>query len=131
MKFLLFKVHLIISLLIVLNLGFDKATAAVIEWSCTYKLYASIDGLQPTDFRMRFTLDTVTNKAFIKGNLGVEPVHPIINPSELIFTFIEITDIKNVMTTTIVKNGDSVHSRNSTLPSKIIASQYYGNCLTF
>jgi len=105
------------------------ANAKTIEWECDYKKYASKEsGLKKAkDFSMTFILDSIDDTAFIKGNIGVSKVIPIIG-SQGSITFIEITDTKNVMTTTIIPNGESVHSRNSTLPNKLIASQYYGNC---
>ncbi|GLO63828.1 hypothetical protein MACH09_43360 [Vibrio sp. MACH09] len=50
--------------------------------------------------------------------------------SEDQITFVEITGVKNVMTTTMAfDNGKSVHSRNTVSFGDLIPSQYYGSCV--
>ncbi|HBX7951726.1 TPA: hypothetical protein MIH86_21765 [Klebsiella pneumoniae] len=43
-------------------------------------------------------------------------------------SFIETTPVGNVTVTTVMANGESVHSRSMVYPDRILASQYYGTC---
>ncbi len=68
-------------------------------------------------------------KVYQIGSRGIGELIPIYNKREQSITFIEITGAKNVSTTTILKNGKAVHSRNIAMLGKLVASQYYGYCL--
>lgn len=61
------------------------------------------------------------------GNQGSTKVH-LLNTDDGV-SFIEITGSKNVMATTLDKNGASVHSRNSVINGELVPSQYYGTCV--
>ena len=62
------------------------------------------------------------------GNNGNSPVVHIDKGNGI--SFIEITGLGNVMSTTIDKKMNSVHSRNSVgFSGELIPSQYYGSCV--
>ena len=105
-----------------------QVSASAIEFQCDYSRVASQDGLEPAgQFSLRFTLDTVSDDAFMLGNNGLSEVLPIANKYGV--TFIEATNSGNVMATTInTLDGESVHSRNSIIGGSLVPSQYYGNC---
>ena len=102
--------------------------ASAVEFQCDYKRVASPDGVAPAGkFALRFTLDTLTDEAFIVGNNGLADVVPIANSYGI--TFVEKTNSGNIMTTTInTTDGESVHSRNSIIAGGLVPTQYYGNC---
>ena len=77
-------------------------------------------------FSLKFTVNTVTNKAVLIGNLGVEDV-TFVSGDEGI-TFLEYLPTGAVQTTTVSKGGASVHSRHTLMASKSTASQYSGSC---
>ena len=105
-----------------------QVSASAVEFQCDYKQVASVDGLEPAGkFALRFTLDTLTDDAFLVGNNGVADVVPVANHYGI--TFIERTSSGNIMTTTInTTDGESVHSRNSIIAGGLVPTQYYGNC---
>ena len=95
---------------------------------CDYSKYASPDGLVKVEkkFQLNFIIDSKTDKTYLLGNAGTEEVSMI--SGEYGMTFVEITGVGNVMTTTVLPNGESVHSRNSVILGDLIPSQYYGTC---
>ncbi|MDH5180253.1 MAG: hypothetical protein OEZ39_09310 [Gammaproteobacteria bacterium] len=105
------------------------AHAKTITYNCNYSTVSSPKGLEKVKgkFTLKFTVDTVTGKAFVVGNQGLEEVIPQINQMRGGITFIEITSSRNVMTTAIDGAGNSVHSR-ATILDIIVPSQYYGSC---
>ena len=105
------------------------ASAEVRHFECVYKKFHTYDdkGLQDAnDFTLRFTIDTVTNKAFVVGNQGMEEVFLLTGSAGL--TFLEYLPTGAVQTTTVSKNGSSVHSRHSLIGEEFSPSQYYGSC---
>ena len=97
-------------------------------FTCLYTKTADESGLREAedDFVLRFLIDDQTGKAYLVGNAGSSEVEVITGGGFL--SFIEITGVGNIMTTTIVSNGKSVHSRNSVILGDLLASQYYGTC---
>ena len=68
----------------------------------------------------------MTNKAVLIGNQGVEEVGIVTGTYGI--TFLETLPTGAVQTTTVAKNGRSVHSRHSMMGEGILPSQYYGTC---
>lgn len=99
------------------------------EYNCDLPDYADFDSKSwaVQDFKFRIAVDTTENKAYMIGNAGVSEM--IIVPSPNGITFIEITDVGNVITTTIDESGNAVHSRNVILFGGLIASQLFGKCI--
>lgn len=101
----------------------------IINYDCIFPKYASIDGLKKAkNFFLKFKIDTQSGKSYQEGNNGLSDVTLIYNESAKSVTFIEVTSGKNVMTTTIVPNGQAVHSRNTVMLGHMLPSQYYGTC---
>ena len=105
------------------------ALADTTTFVCDYKTSSDPeDGLQKVTnpFILTFVIDNENDKAYMVGNNGSEEVTIIPNSDGL--TFIGITETGNVMATTIVKSGATVHSRNSVMFGDLIPSQFYGQC---
>ncbi|WP_161849249.1 hypothetical protein [Bradyrhizobium sp. CCBAU 051011] len=71
-------------------------------------------------------MDTVTRKAVIIGNAGMSDVEAVGGSQGI--TFQEKLGSGAVQTTTIAKDGSSVHSRHTLIGGKVTPSQYYGSC---
>ena len=96
---------------------------------CIYTQYAQPDGLHMTekDFVLKFLIDKNSGKSYILGNNGSAEVISTGTDEQL--TFLEVTGVKTVMSTTVLLgSGESVHSRNTVSFGSLIPSQYYGEC---
>jgi hypothetical protein len=96
---------------------------------CDYRKAATPDGLEAigkNEFKLNFIIDSTTGKAYVLGNNGSEEVTMLSSGKGI--SFIEITDVGNVMVTTVDASGISVHSRNSIILGELVPSQYYGSC---
>ena len=103
-----------------------KAHAERLRWKCDYRSNVSPTGLAAEKFSLGFALDTITRKAVIVGNRGMSNI-AVVSGDEAI-TFQETLDSGAVQTTTITKNGSSVHSRHTMRLGKLTPQQYYGTC---
>jgi len=105
------------------------ASEKIITWECKFPTYSKDDGLHTAKkFDLTFRLDTISNKAYMEGNNGLSDVVSIYNEIDKAITFVEVTGIKNVMTTTITQKGMAVHSRNTVIVGELVPTQYYGSC---
>jgi hypothetical protein len=102
------------------------AHAETLRWKCDYPSYASPAGLKAEKFSLEFAGDTITGKAVIIGNNGMADVAVV--SGNLAITFLEKLGSGAVQTTTIMKDGKSVHSRHTMGPGLMTPSQYYGTC---
>jgi hypothetical protein len=104
------------------------ATAETISYSCSFRIYASPEGLKTEEkpFELKYIIDRTTKKAYIVGNNGSAQVTEIPNLGGV--SFLEVTGSGNIMVTAITSDGDAVHSRHSMDAKKIIPTQYYGKC---
>jgi len=103
--------------------------AEPITFFCKYDHVATPDGLEGTDdFDLTFVVDVEAEKYYMVGNNGSTEVSPVSGSEHL--TFVEITAVGNVMTTTITNSGISVHSRHTVIFGDLVSSQYYGTCET-
>jgi hypothetical protein len=75
-----------------------------------------------------FIIDTKTDKAYMSGNVSSVEVTVIPNGVNG-NAFIETTPVGNITVTTVMTNGESVHTRSMVYPDGILASQYYGTCV--
>jgi hypothetical protein len=97
-------------------------------YDCTFTHRNTQNGLEKEKLKLTFAISEIDDKAHVIGNTGT--------PSEVFHidkgfgkTFIEITDLGNVMTTTIDKKMKAVHSRNTVgFSGKLIPQQFYGSC---
>lgn len=104
-------------------------TANPINYTCSYNNYSDTDGNHKASnpFILNFIVDKDTGKSYLLGNNGTADV--VLIEGEGKISFVEITGTGNVMTTTIGKTMESVHSRNMIMfGDDFIPSQYYGRC---
>ncbi|WP_161790515.1 hypothetical protein [Inquilinus limosus] len=104
----------------------SSALADVLKFECLFDRRWSPDGIASDNFSMVFNYDSLANKAFMVGNVGVEEVYPIRGYQGL--SFIEVLQTGAVQTTTISNEGAAVHSRNSMIGGEFVPSQYGGTC---
>ena len=104
-------------------------SAGVIRFSCVYPFYSNEDShkQRQADFQFEFILDERKRKDYFVGSVGVEEL--IYIPNSRGWNFLEVTGTGNILSTTITKQLDSVHSRNTVLTGGLVATQYYGDCI--
>jgi len=102
--------------------------AEVMTLECDYPKYSDDSGSYRSEgFGMSFISDTKSGKTYMKGNNGSSEVMSL-SRDDGGLNFIEVAGTGNVMLTTVLQGGASVHSRNSAIGGKFVASQYYGSC---
>ncbi|MGI9227979.1 MAG: hypothetical protein ACR2PU_04215 [Gammaproteobacteria bacterium] len=106
----------------------QKAYSALTTITCDYDTFASVQQVEPTTEIMQliFTVDTETSDAQVIRKNSITDVD--LYPTGGGFTFVEINERGNVLTTTVDIHGKSAHSRNTILDSELIPSQFYGSC---
>jgi len=106
----------------------QKAYSALTTITCDYDTFASVQQVEPTTEIMQliFTVDTETSDAQVIRKNGITDVD--LYPTGGGFTFVEVNERGNVLTTTVDIHGKSAHSRNTILDSELIPSQFYGSC---
>lgn len=104
------------------------AKAAPTMIVCDYDKYASIQKVDRVVeiFQLTFTVDKESSEAKVIRKNGITDVQ--LYPTGGGFTFVEINERGNVLTTTVDIHGKSAHSRNTILDSELIPSQFYGTC---
>ena len=109
-------------------LGIQPAQATITTISCNYDKFASIQKVDKVVelFQLTFTVDKETSDAKVIRKNGITEVQ--LYPTGGGFTFVEINERGNVLTTTVDIYGKSVHSRNTILDGELIPSQFYGTC---
>jgi hypothetical protein len=124
------KVHKV-SIAFILLFSPLAVSAQSSNYYCKYLSYSNSSGLQIAEetFWLTFVVNRNSGESFMTGNNGTEEVK-FIEGSLGAITFIEQTDVGNVMITTITASLESVHSRNSVLFGDLMPSQYYGTCTT-
>src|SRR5262245_15004202 len=101
--------------------------SSVLQFVCTYPKFFAWQDTKPgeaKDVVLKFSLDTLTKKAFITSNQGVEEVRVV--GGHWGITFIEVLATGAVQTTTISKDGASVHSRHTIMLGELVPSHYFG-----
>ena len=135
-KLLLLIFSLTLSSNIMANIDWDASStileSPVITFSCDFPYYVSQTEINKNqNFSIKFNYDSVSNKAFMIGNIGLTEVIPISGSEAL--TFLEILDTGVVQSTTLdmlsnkEQSVDAVHSRHTILFG-LFPSQAYGNC---
>ena len=84
-----------------------------------------------TSFEIDFVETEKFKKRIMIGNNGSSDIQiiPIFKDEEFRgLTFLEITQVGNISTTTRDGKGNSVHSRNKVLSGGLVPTQYYGTC---
>lgn len=109
----------------------NLAFAEVISWDCTYNHVASVKGVKSIDadsFSLAFKMDVNTKQAFMIGNNGLSEVQYWYGDRAV--TFLEALPSGGMQTTIIAHlDSKSVHSRGTIMGTKLIPSQYYGQCI--
>jgi len=106
-----------------------SALADIITFECDYPTYSDKTGVQESNgFEVKFVSDTSTGKTYMSGNNGSTEVALFSRADDQGFNIVETSNSGNMMVTTILLSGASVHSRNSAIMGEIIPSQYYGSC---
>ena len=105
------------------------ALSDIITFECDYPTYSDKTGVQESSgFEFKFVSDTDTDKAYMSGSNGSTEVSLSMRADKEGVNVLEMTDSGNMMLTTILFSGKSVHSRNSVIMGEFVASQYYGIC---
>lgn len=108
----------------------SSAFAEVIEYECEFDKFSDPEhGLSNTEFGFEIVWDSITQDAFIKGNMGVSPLRAYGGPEAI--TFLEALPSGGVHVTTIAIDGRAAHSRNTLINATFLdfaPSQYYGTC---
>ena len=120
------KASLLIALCIALSA--QSAYSALTTITCQYHRFASVQRVEPTTeiMQMTFTVDTETSDAKIIRKSGITDVK--LYPTGGGFTFVEINERGNILTTTVDIHGKSAHSRNTIIDTDLVPSQFYGSC---
>lgn len=114
--------------LFVLFFGFSaQAFAEVVTYACEFDYRIDEDGKAPEHMRLIFTIDTITQRGFMQGNLGISDVEIFVGDEA--FSFTEKIASGSIQTTTITRDGLAVHSRNTVMLGEIVAVQHFGICI--
>jgi hypothetical protein len=101
--------------------------AETVRLNCRFDVYASPDGLGAEDFNLEYLIDTITEKAFLVGNLGVSEVVMVSGGYGV--SFYELLATGAMQSTSMTYDGQAVHSRHTMVATnEMILSQYYGLC---
>jgi len=104
------------------------AISDVVTLECVYTKWSDVSGIHKTNaFEFKFVSDTATGKTYMNGNNGSSEVVTLAREDGGM-NFLEISSTGNVMLTTVLPGGSSVHSRNTAIDAEFVASQYYGSC---
>jgi len=104
------------------------ADAKNLRFDCHFQKYSTPEGVKiiNDEFKLEFTLDTVTGDAVLVGNNGMSKVFPEIGSDGV--TFLERLSTGVVQSTTVSRLGQAVHSRHTIINGEIVPTQYYGGC---
>ena len=117
--------------LAVMLAGSAQAQRAPLKFTCTFDRMADPRSgtISPEkEWRLEFTVDRTTRKAYMVGNAGVAEVRMVVG--SLGVTFLEELVTGAVQSTTMAKDNSAVHSRHTIIgfDNKVFPSQYYGRC---
>lgn len=97
-------------------------------YECLFTNFSNPEGNHKETFKLTFMIDEKTKKSYMIGNNGSSKVAHIDKGNGI--SFVEITGLGNVMTTTIDSNMKAVHSRNTVgILGELLPSQFYGSCV--
>lgn len=102
-------------------------SAETLEFTCSFPMRATDEGVSKQDFEMTFVVDTISGEAFLRGNNGVAAVAVLRGESAT--TFVERLASGAIQTTTVTDAGEAVHSRHTIIAGSVLSpSQNYGSC---
>ena len=100
-------------------------------WTCRYPTYADNKGIHKSedDLKLVFRVDSSNETAKIVSSDGKSDanVDMMYSPSGGL-SFVEKKSGADVLTTSIDKNGRSVHSKNIIMDGQISPTECYGRC---
>lgn len=119
---------ILIAIIVFFFLGLQTAQSSPTTIICDYDKFASIQKVDKVVeiFQLTFAVDKETSEAKVIRKNGITEVQLL--PTGGGFTFIEVNERGNVLTTTVDIHGKSAHSRNTILDGELIPSQFYGTC---
>lgn len=100
--------------------------AEVLTWNCSFEERVDEDGVAMEKMLLIFKVDTISQKAYMEGNVGIVEVGFFLGDEA--FSFVQDVASGAVQTTTITRDGAVVHSRNTVLFGEIVAAQHFGHC---
>lgn len=102
---------------------------ASIMYECNFSYNANHKEFQKLQkpFELKIISDDKNNVHYLIGDSGSSQLTKVKNLYGI--NFLEVTDVGNIMVTTISNSGQSVHSRNSLIFGEFVPSQYYGSCI--
>lgn len=109
---------------IILQSAFAKPTLIV----CKYHKFASIQKVDQVVEILQLTFSVELESSYAKVIRTNSERDVQLYPSGGGFTFVEITEDENVLSTTVDVHGKSVHSRNTIIAGDLVPSQFYGSC---
>ena len=98
--------------------------------NCNYDSYSDENGNHKMKEKLilTFIIDKIRGIAYVIGNEGKDRVRMIKSGVGKSISFIEITGVGNIITTSIDSTGESVLSRNIIINGEIAPTQCYGEC---
>ncbi len=102
------------------------AHAKVINYACEFEYRVDEGGKKDEPFLLTFKIDTLSQRAFMEGNLGIVEVEIYVGDEA--FSFMEKVASGTIQTTTVTHDGLAVHSRNTVILGEIVAAQHFGRC---
>lgn len=118
----------VLYLIIYLSCALQPAYAKPRIIVCEYPKFASVQKVDIAVEKLRLTFSVELETSIAKV-LRKKSEHEVqLYPSGGGFTFVEITEDENVLTTTVDVHGKSVHSRNTIIATDLVPSQFYGSC---
>lgn len=95
---------------------------------CEYDKFASVQKVDQVVelLQLTFVVDLDVSSAKILRKNSENEVQ--LYPSGGGFTFVEVTEDENILSTTVDVKGRSVHSRNTIIAGDLVPSQFYGSC---
>lgn len=120
------KLKIILFLMVFMNAAvvFAETTTLV----CGFPEYSDNEGRHQLEEKLvlTFLIDWENRVSYMVVNSDKTEVQPV--PAEKGMSFIEITSVGNIMTTTIDGNHNAVHSRHAVASGVLVPTQYYGSC---
>lgn len=126
--YILFFMKALIFTIIIFSIISQNAYSALTTITCDYDTFASVKKVESTSEIMQliFTVDIESSTAQVMHSNNAVDVD--LYPTGGGFTFVEVNEKGNVLTTTVDIHGKSAHSRNTILDSQLVPSQFYGEC---
>lgn len=104
----------------------SSAKAEILTWVCSFNERLDKSGMAEEQMELTFRVDSITQKAYMEGNIGVVDVRLFIGDDA--FSFTERLLSGAIQATTITRDGYAVHSRHTILLGEVLPAQHFGYC---